>query len=548
MHIRSMSGRFAEIAATLVKYGFKDIVDRIDIPGGKFFRKEKEESRHLNTWERVRKVLEELGPTFIKCGQLLSQRPDLVPRELLDELRKLQDDVPPENFREIRKVLEQSFKEPLESIFSEIDETPVAAASLAQVHRGRLLSDGREIALKIQRPNIAENIRHDLDIIERIAGQLDGRVEYFRVYNLPQLISRIRKLLLQELDFLCEMRNMQAARSHIRPDSGIVIPGVYPELCRRHVIIMEFSRGRKMKDVRFAELKNRAGLARRGVNFSLQQILVYGFFHADPHPGNILLDENENMVLVDWGMVGWLSPRIRNELVDLIWAVSENDVDEVVDFLLTFTTGRENVNRIMLQNELLEVISQFTRMPFAEINLGQLLMDLATILRFHGRVLSTDLSIMIKSMITAEETARMLYPDLNVIEEARPVVKRLIKERFRPGNMLRGIYRTFRYMLRLQHDLPRQTLNIVSKLDRGELTIRFRHENLDGLQATLERIVNRLVLGVIVAALFLGSGMIFLADAGPMIRGYPLLGILGYGVGILLCLRLVFTRLRSSRR
>uniref|UniRef100_UPI0025BC6001 ABC1 kinase family protein n=1 Tax=Desulfonatronospira sp. TaxID=1962951 RepID=UPI0025BC6001 len=372
MDIRAIAhlGRFREILSTLIKYGFDDVVDRLDVPGRKYLEKIRVHTMHLTRWERMRMVLEELGPTYIKCGQILSQRADLLPRELLDELRKLQDDVPAEEFSEIRKVLKENFDQPLEEIFSEIEETPIAAASLAQVHKARLKGSNQEVALKIQRPDIAETIKSDMDILERIAIRLDGRMESFKVYNLPQLVQRIKKLMLQELNFVQEMRNMQVVRMHITPQEKILVPQVYPELCGELVITMELSRGSKMKDVRIGELKNRAGLAKRGLNFSIRQVLEHGFFHADPHPGNILIDEDENMILLDWGMVGRLTNKVRYELIDLIGAVVDNDVEEVTEILISFTTGRENVNRSMLQNEVLEVVSHFTRLPLKEVNLG----------------------------------------------------------------------------------------------------------------------------------------------------------------------------------
>ena len=550
MDIRAIAhlGRFREIVTTLVKYGFDDVVDRLDVPGRKYLEKIRVHTMHLTRWERMRMVLEELGPTFIKCGQILSQRADLLPRELLEELRKLQDDVPAEEFSEIRKVLQDNFAQPLEDIFSEIEETPIAAASLAQVHKAWLKGSNQEVALKIQRPDIAETIKSDMDILERIAIRLDGRMESFKVYNLPQLVQRIRKLMLQELNFAQEMRNMQVVRTHTLPEEKILIPEVYPELCGELVITMELSRGSKMKDVRISELKNRASLAKRGLNFSIRQVLEQGFFHADPHPGNILIDEEENMILLDWGMVGRLTNKVRYELIDLIGAVVDNDVEEVTEILISFTTGRENVNRGMLQNEVLEVVSHFTRLPLKEVNLGQLLMDLTTLLRNHGRILTTDLSIMIKALVTAEGTARMLYPDLDVIKEAEPMVRRMSKNRFSPSNLLKGLQKNIRYLMRFQYELPRQTMDIISKLDRGELAIRFQHQNLEGLQATLERVVNRLVVGIVTGALFLGSGMIIMADTGPRLWGYPALGVVGYIIAVFLSLRLVMAMVRSRKR
>ncbi len=540
--------RFREIISTLLKYGFDDIVDRLEIPGRKYLEKIRFHDTHLNTWQRMRKVLEELGPTFIKCGQILSQRADLLPKELLDELRKLQDDVPPEAFPEIRKVIEDSFGAPLETIYAQFEETPLAAASLAQVHKARLVSTGLEVAVKVQRPDIAQTIKNDMDILEKIAVRLDGRIESFKVYNLPDLVRRIRKLMLQELNFVREQRTMQIVRTTVKDMEGILVPEAYSDFSNYMVITMELARGSKMKDVDISSLKSRATMAKRGLALSLRQVLEYGFFHADPHPGNFLVDEDENLILLDWGMVGRLTDKVRFELIELISAVVDNDVEIVADILLGFTIGQEKINRDVLQNEVLEVISLFTRMPIKEINLGHLLLELTSILRSHGRILTTDLSIMIKALVTAEGTAKMLHPDLDVIREAEPLVKKLARNRFSAQNLFKALQRNIRYFFRFQHEFPRQALGIVSKLDRGDLVIRFRHENLESMQATMERIVNRLVVGIITGALFLGSSMVILADTGPRLWGYPALGVIGYIIGLFLSLRLVMAMIRSRKR
>ena len=540
--------RFREIISTLLKYGFDDIVDRLEIPGRKYLEKIRFHDTHLNTWQRMRKVLEELGPTFIKCGQILSQRADLLPKELLDELRKLQDDVPPEAFPEIRKVIEDSFRAPLETIYAHFEETPLAAASLAQVHKARLVSTGLEVAVKVQRPDIAQTIKNDMDILEKIAVRLEGRIESFKVYNLPDLVRRIRKLMLQELNFVREQRTMQIVRTTVKDMEGILVPEAYSDFSNYMVITMELARGSKMKDVDISSLKSRATMAKRGLALSLRQVLEYGFFHADPHPGNFLVDEDENLILLDWGMVGRLTDKVRFELIELISAVVDNDVEIVADILLGFTIGQEKINRDVLQNEVLEVISLFTRMPIKEINLGHLLLELTSILRSHGRILTTDLSIMIKALVTAEGTAKMLHPDLDVIREAEPLVKKLARNRFSAQNLFKALQRNIRYFFRFQHEFPRQALGIVSKLDRGDLVIRFRHENLESMQATMERIVNRLVVGIITGALFLGSSMVILADTGPRLWGYPALGVIGYIIGLFLSLRLVMAMIRSRKR
>ncbi|RQD78857.1 AarF/UbiB family protein, partial [Desulfonatronospira sp. MSAO_Bac3] len=424
MDIRSIAhlGRFREIITTLAKYGFHDIVERLEIPGLKYLKKVKPKHEDLHTWERVRKILEELGPTFIKLGQILSQRADIVPEGLMKELSKLQDDVHAEDFEDIKKVLEKNYAAPLDDIFSEIDPLPLAAASMAQVHRARLRENGREVALKVQRPGIEETIKNDLEILEKIAVQLDGRMEYFKVYNLPQLVRRIKKLIFSELNFTYELRNMQVAAAQMKNEQRLRVPDTFPELSTSQVLVMELCKGTQMKNVDIAGLTGREELAKSALHFTLRQVLGQGFFHADPHPGNILVDDEENLIILDWGMVGRLTPKVRHDLIDLIAAIVENDVDEVTELLLNFTSGTENINMDALQGEVLEIVSHFTRMPLKEINLGRLLMELTTALREHGRVLTSDLSIMIKSLITAEQTAKMLYPDLDVVGEAEPIL------------------------------------------------------------------------------------------------------------------------------
>jgi ubiquinone biosynthesis protein len=542
-----LAGRFKEIVSVLIKYGFKDVVAHLAVPGRERLKRAVGVDPKLTTWERIRMAMEELGPTFIKCGQILSQRADLVPKELITELCKLQDEVPPEKFSDIQKVLDDSFACPVAEIFSKIDEIPIASASLAQVHRAELAGDCREAALKIQRPGIADIIEKDMDILEKIAVRLDARISYLKVYNLPQVVHRIRKLMMQEIDFLHEMHNMQAARSQFQPEDGIIIPDVYPELCRKHVLTMAMMHGEKLKNVNVEILRNRKDLARRGLNFSLQQILVHGFFHADPHPSNVLVDGSENLIIVDWGMTGWVTPRVQFELINLFSALANNEIDEIVDFLMTFTSGREDVDRLELQNEIMEVTTRFVNMPLKDVNLGQMLLEVTSILRSYGRVLGTDLSIMIKALITAEQTAKMIDPDLNVIQEAEPIVSRLIRERFEPARLYNGLYRYLRLLMRHQYDLPRHAVSIVGKLDDGKIAIRFRHENLEGLQTTMEGTVNRLVLGIITGALFLGSSMIILSGTGPTLWGYPALGVIGYLIALVIVLRLTIVMIRTNK-
>jgi ubiquinone biosynthesis protein len=327
-------GRFKNIVMILVKYGFDDLVDRLNIPGTKFMRKTSPIDKPMDTFERIRYACEELGPTFVKFGQLVSLRPDLVPPPLIDELSKLQDDVAPLDISQISEVIEQSTGKPLKETFAVFDVAPIAAASISQVHRGVLAADGRIVSIKVQRPGIQAMMRTDLDILAILAHQLHERVDELKSFDLPNLVRLIRKTLLRELDFRKEARNMKIARAHAGEAAEVYIPQVYEAYCSEHLLVMEFIQGAKLKDFKSESIADPELLARQGLVAAIDQILEHGFFHADPHPGNILITEDGRMCLIDWGMTGRLLERDRHQLIGLLKAVLEKDGEAIVYTLL----------------------------------------------------------------------------------------------------------------------------------------------------------------------------------------------------------------------
>jgi ubiquinone biosynthesis protein len=540
-------GRFKDIVVTLFRYGFDDVVERLDLPGKIFFEKIRKVDRKMTTWERLRHMLDDLGPTYIKFGQIMSLRPDLIPNPLILELRKLQDEVAPVDYDAIRQVVENNLQRPITEIFSSFEEKPLAAASLAQVHRAVLRDEGQEVAVKVQRPRIRQVIQPDLYLLEIIAGQLNERMEAAQIYDLPNLVQEIKKTLLRELDFSREARHMKICRGNLADNKEVYIPQVHESYSTERVLTMELVHGTKMKDLTPDQDVNREILAKQGLRLTIKQVLEDGFFHADPHPGNLITLKDNVLCLLDWGMVGRLTRRTRYELIDLINAVVDKDSERILGILVNLTQVDGDIISRRMEREILDILDIYHSLPIQELNLGQLLLDVSTMLRENRLKVPADLAIMIKALLTAEGTARQLYPELNVVEEAEPYVKKLAIERWKPLVLWQDLRRNIYNLFSLQRQLPLRLSQIVEKIDRGELNIRFQHENLGGIRNTLENITNRLTFGIIIAALIVASSMIITTGVKPLLFGFPALGIIGYVVSGILGLWLIYNIIRSRK-
>ncbi|MEJ2023654.1 MAG: AarF/UbiB family protein [Deltaproteobacteria bacterium] len=549
MDIKTLASlaRFKDIIMILIKYGFDDLVNRLEIPGIGLVKKVHKVDHEIGTFERIRCALEELGPTFVKFGQIMSLRPDLLPPELINELSKLHDEVSSVAFSQIKEAVEKDTLRPLKETFSVFDPEPLAAASISQVHRGVLKSDGRIASIKVQRPGIVSKIKTDLDILAAIADQVHGRVEDLKTYDLPNLIRVTRRNLLRELDFKREARNMKIAVSYAGEDSGIYIPEVYEEFCTEHLLVMEFVQGTKLKNLETETLTDPESLAKLGLKAAIKQILDDGFFHADPHPGNLLITDEERICLLDWGMTGRLSERDRHELIDLIKSVVDKDSEAIVHALLRLGSAEETINQRSLERDILDILDSYYAVPIKEMNIGQLLMAITELLRTYRLRLPSDFVIMIKALVTAEGTARLIYPDLDVISEAEGYISSLALKRFKPESLLRSFRLTISQFFNLQKEVPRRMLQVLNKAGRGELTLGFRHENLAGLRNTLDNITNRLTFGIIIAAMIIGSSMIITTGIGPFLFGFPALGVIGYLISGVLGLWLIFNILRGRK-
>jgi len=544
----SRLARFRDIVGVLFKYGFDDVAERLQLPGMALINKTRVVLPEMSTWERLRHAMEDLGPTFVKFGQILSLRGDLLPGDLINELEKLQDSVAPVPLDEIMGVLKKALGKPLDEIFSLIEEEPLAAGSLAQVHRAVLKEENLPVALKIRRPDIVKTVEIDLQILEGAAPHLSEHLEIARTYDFVNLVKELKRALLRELNFTLEARNMQIISQNMAGEKDVIIPEVYESWTRPSVLTMDLIDGVKLKDLNPEKIEEHGQLAQTGLRVVVKQVLENGFFHADPHPGNFLVVEDKQLCLIDWGVVGILPSETRYELVELISAIGDMEAEKVFDILVSLTAANvAQINERLLLRDILEILHLYHSVPVGKLDLGQLLMDLNSMLRTHHIKLPSDLALMFKTMVTAEGTARRFYPELDVIAEIEPFVRRLGTERWKPSQVWRRLSRQLRFYFKLQSNLPGAIQRILQKIEQGDLNIKFRHENLGGLQKSLDNVSNRLSFSIILASLIIGSSMIITTGVKPLIFGYPAIGLVGYLISAFLGIIVVISIFRSRK-
>lgn len=539
--------RLKDMAIIMARFGFGDIIQRLDLPVKHLMHSVSPETdTDTDVYQRIRMVIEELGPTFVKLGQILSMRPDILPVPMIRELTKLQDAVGTISFDEVKQVLEQEFDTPLEKLFRSFDPKPLAAASLSQVHKAIHPTLNRVVAVKVRRPGIVKTVETDLSILEVLAEKIHNNMESMQVYDLPGIVAANRRTLLKEMDFSREGRYIQIAKSKIETNSDIVIPDVFTEYNTPKVLVTAFIKGTKITSHMDLPAEERKALAVSGMQSAVLQILEHGFYHADPHPGNMVITVDKHLCLMDWGMVGRLTPEERNDLLFFIRAAVDKDSRKLAQMVLSITTARKSVNARQLEKDLMEIMDVYLSLPLKQIRVGSLLEDLVGVLKSHALRLPADMSIVIKALITVEGTARMLYPELDVISEAKPHVRRLVSRQYSKGYIWQRLRNNVSAMWGLQQHLPQTVSTILKKIEHDNVTIGFDHKNLNPLQKALESSFNRLTLGIVLGAMIMGSSMIITTGVGPLLFGYPALGMAGYLISAVIGLWLIITIIRGK--
>ncbi len=536
-------GRYRQILTVLAKYGFDSLLDRLHI--GSYIEtnlpslaaKRPAPLDALSDSARLRMALEELGPTFVKLGQILSTRPDLVPVPLIRELAKLQDQVPAFAFAQVQDILEEDLPAPPAETFARFQETPLAAASIGQVHRA-VLQTGEEVIVKIRRPGIRETVAVDLEILYDLARLAERHLEEAAYYRPTTMVDEFARTLLKELDYRQEALHAERFRRLFQDNPAIRIPRVFPDLCTDRVLTMEYVAGIKASE---AARLDEAGLDRRiiasrGANLLLEQVFVHGFFHADPHPGNLSILPGNVICYLDFGMVGHVDRKSREVFAEMIIGYGERDAARITEAVLKIVEWDREPDRRALERDMARFMEGHLYKPLREVHLGDLLQEFMDLVAGHRLRLPPDIFLMIKALAEMEGIGRILDPEFDMAEKVSPFVARLALERRDPRRLLADAL-----------DSGRTVLDLLKRIRQGEMRIGVDHRGLEPLLAGIERLSRQLFFGLLMAALLVGSSLILAAGAGPLLFGLPGLAIAGYVLAAVLG-GWLFLLLRRSKR
>ena len=533
--------RYKEIIIILAKHGFGDLLTKIDLEkyidlGEKIIPSVGSiKIEPFSTYERIRMVLEELGPTFIKLGQIMSNRPDLLPQELLIELEKLQNSVPPFSEQEAREIIESELEETIPNLFKDFTNTPIASASIAQVHKAVLLT-GEKVAIKVQRPDIENVIDVDLEIMRQLAMLLEQHVAGMDIIDPVSIVDEFDNSIKQEIDFTLEASHIERFSRNCQEDPTVYVPKVYREQTTKKVLTMELIEGIKVSNINEKQknIYNPELIACRGADLILKQIFEHGFFHADPHPGNILILNNNIICFLDFGMMGVLLPKYREYLGSAILGIRNNDATKITKALLKLSNSRKIENIEELENKIFKLLDQYSHQPLKNINLGEFLNNIIKILISYKLKISPDIYLLLKAMVTIEGVGRKLHPDFDIIKHIEPFAKKLVKDRFSPSKLTKEMYASTAEFVFLLRDLPSDIQEIIDQIKLGKFGIEFKHKGLDIMRKTYDQISNRISFAIVLASLIIGSSLIVLSGIPPKWHEIPIIGIVGFlGSGIL---------------
>jgi ubiquinone biosynthesis protein len=530
--------RTKEIIFVLAKYGFGDIVESLG------FVVPYKKKPNLKRSERIRKAIEELGPTFIKLAQLLSLRPDLVPLELAKEFEKLQDNVTPLPFDVMKQVLEEEFERSYTEIFEEEFEL-LASASIGQVYKARLRS-GDEVAVKILKPDIEEKIYADIAILMRLAKLLRERFLVYGV-DLVKIVEEFAKSIKKELDFNIEALNLKRFCANFRNNPNIKVPKLYEKYSTKRVLTMEFIRGVKISEIE--ELKKRGydlkEITKKGFDLICEQIFIHRFFHADPHPGNLMVSDGK-IVFLDFGIMGRLSEEDAKNFVELIYYVIKNQEEKAALYVLKLSKVEGEIDISAFKKEMADIISTYFYSSLKNVELRALIDDMLKVMSRYRIYFKEDNYLLAKALVTMEGIGKRLYPEFNAAEEIKPFILKLYRQTLSPFNLLKRSHELNKAIIEFISNAPNDINEIINKIKTGNLKIEFEHVGLESFEESVEKSFNRLSTAIVIAAILIGSSMLLSSNIPPTIHGISLFGIIGYIFASIIGIILIFTILRKK--
>ncbi|ABY92466.1 2-polyprenylphenol 6-hydroxylase [Thermoanaerobacter sp. X514] len=551
--------RYREIVFVFIKYGFGAIIDNIGIlkhinVRRKILKQTNDENiAKLSRGERLRLALEELGPTFIKMGQILSTRPDILPKDVIKELEKLQDKVPAFSFDEVKSVIQNEFGESLEEAYAEFEPTPLAAASIAQVHMA-LLWSGKTVVVKVQRPGIEKIIAQDMRILEDIAKFVDNHTKYGKLYNFTKMVEDFKKRLEEELDFRIEGENAEKFKKNFLKDKKVKIPSIIWTHTTRRVLTMEYIDGIPLNDFNAIDEAglDRGAIARNLAKSVLNQILRDGFFHGDPHPGNIMVLGDGTIAFLDFGMVGSLSPERKRQFSKMLLGIVYKNSRMITESIIDLNAVTLNVNMKKLEKDINNLRDRYVEIPLEKLKVGEVLNGIFDLVFSYNIVIPNEFNMLAKSLITLEGIVEKLDPKISVLEVAKPIAKQLIPKMFSTQHMKEEIINATMDYSRLIKELPSFLLNFLRKTEEENYAVELKIRDFENLEKRVDKVFNRLstsiillALSIVIAGILIGSGIS--ANAGAEL--YELNGIIlkiGLAIAFVMVLGLAISIFRSG--
>jgi ubiquinone biosynthesis protein len=538
--------RLSQLAAILVRHGLGDLARRAGFArlraGGP------RPAAGTSAPQRVRQALAEMGPAFVKLGQILSTRVDLFAPEWIEQFEQLQDHAAPVPFEAIGRELALALGTDPAVAFARLDPQPLAAGSIAQVHRA-WLHDGRPVAVKVRRPGIEAVIEADLRLLGRLAERLQRDSPAIARYQPRALVRQFARSLRRELDLRMECRNAERIAASLAAEPGIVVPAIHWQWTSSRVNVQDFVEGIPGRDLRAVDEAglDRALLARRGARAVLRMVLADGFFHADPHPGNVFYLPGNRVALIDFGMVGRLSPPRREQLAGLLHAIARRDARRASELLADWSE-ESMVDLAALEDDVAAFIDEFHGLPLEQIEVGRLLGDFTALMREHGLVLPADLALLFKAALSLEGLGRLLDPAFDMVSEAQPFLAALVRDRHSPRRMLHRGSASVREAMALALQLPFDLRRLLRLAERGAVTVHIDVSHFDQAWARMDRSVSRLTMGIVTAALIVGSSIVMTTRTESTWLGLPLFGLLGFLGALVGGAWLLVSILRSGRR
>jgi len=542
--------RYRQIVDVLVKHELGYLIDKLGLSlfRPRLRRRAGAEAPKPSRPRRVRQVLESLGATFVKLGQLLSTRADLLPPEYIAELARLQDQVPPCPFEQIRTVVEEDLGGELSRHFRSFDREPAAAASIGQVHLATLCN-GTLVAVKVQRPEIAEVIETDLSILQGIARFLDRHAQVPGISSFEELLEEFARAIRDELEYPLEGRNAERFGELNAGRPAVAAPAVMWDFSGPRVLTMERLEGIKVSELATHPSPPLAGgeVMRLLTEVYLHGILVDGFFHADPHPGNLAVLPDKRLAFVDFGLMGRLPVRVREHLADLFVAVLRRDAEAITSGLLEMGVARGEVDRSAMSRDVEHMLARYYGMPLKRLPAERMLEESLQVAFRHHLILPPGLALAAKTVSTLDGLGRQLDPEFNMSEAAQPIAAAIVAERIAPSRVASELFHGLRDLNRALRKLPDQLVGALDRVATGNLQLRVQHEQLQKPIAQLHLMMNRLSFSIIIGALILGSALVLQADMGPFLWGVPAIGVVGFAVGTIWGLWLLLAMSRSGR-